>query len=122
MRTPLSRAYGLGSAGEGAGHWWMQRVTSVALIPLALWFGFALAQLPDFDHATVLTWIRTPVAAVLLVAFLIASCYHMSLGLCVIAEDYLSNTALKVGAIVLIQLGSFLFALIGITATAKIFL
>ena len=121
MRTPLSRAHGLGAAGEGAGHWWMQRITSVALVPLALWFGLTLAQLPDFSHAAMLAWVREPLTTVLLVAFLVAACYHMALGLQVIAEDYIHSAPLKVATIILIQLGSFLFALVGIAATAKIF-
>ncbi len=121
MRTPLARAQGLGAAKEGAVHWWMQRMTSVALTPLALWFGFSLACLPDLSHATVATWMREPLTAVLLVAFLIAGCYHMALGLRVIIEDYVHVAAIKVSVIVLVELSSFLLALVGIVATLGVF-
>ncbi len=120
MRTPLSRAHGLGAAKEGTIHWWMQRITSVALVPLALWFGFSLARLPDFYHTTVLAWLREPLTMILMLAFLIAGCYHMALGLRVIIEDYLHVTALKVCAIVLVELGSVLLALVGIGAMMRV--
>ncbi len=122
MRTPLARARGLGAAGEGAAHWWMQRVTSVALTPLALWFGFALAGLGDLSHAAVAAWMREPPTAVLLIAFLLAGCYHMALGLRVIIEDYVHAAALRVGLIVAVELGSFLLALSGVVAALKVFL
>lgn len=119
MRTPLSRAAGLGAAGEGAGHWWMQRVTSVALVPLALWLGFSLAGLPDFSRAGVLVWMGEPLTTALLLMFLIVSCYHMALGLRVIIEDYVHLAALKVSAIVLVELGSLLVALVGIVSVLR---
>ena len=121
MRTPLSRARGLGAAGEGAFHWWMQRVTSMALVPLALWFGFSLALMPNFSRHEVLAWIGKPLTVVLLISFLVVACYHMALGLRVIIEDYVHGTALKLAAIALIQLGSFLLAVIGIVAAMKVF-
>lgn len=120
MQTPLSNARGLGAAGEGPAHWWAQRITSVALVPLALWLGFSLAGLPDFLHATVVAWISEPWTMILLTAFLIASCYHMALGLQVIVEDYISDNTPKIALIVLFQLGSFSIALTGIVAVMKI--
>ena len=68
MRTPLGRVRGLGSAKEGVGHWWMQRLTAVALVPLLLWFVASLVQLAGVDYAHVVAWIgRLPVAVLLLV-------------------------------------------------------
>lgn len=122
MKTPLSRAYGLGSAKDGASHWWMQRLTSVALVPLTLWFGFSLASLGELSHATVVSWMREPATAVLLVSLLIAGCYHAALGLRVIVEDYVHAAAVKVGMIVAVELGSFLLGLIGVVAVMKVFL
>ncbi len=122
MKTPLSRAYGLGSSKEGTGHWWMQRLTSVALVPLTLWFGLSLASLGDLSHDAVAAWMREPLTAVLLIALLIAGWYHAALGLRVIIEDYVHVAPVKVGAIVLVELGSFLFALAGVVAVMRVFL
>ncbi len=122
MKTPLSRAYGLGSSKEGTGHWWMQRLTSIALVPLTLWFGLSLASLGDLSRDAVAAWMREPLTAVLLIALLIAGWYHAALGLRVIVEDYVHVAALKVSVIVLIELGSFLFALAGVVAVMRVFL
>ena len=72
LRTPLSRAKGLGSAREGANHWWAQRVTAVALVPLTLWAAFSIAGLAGEPYDHVLAWMASPVNAVLLTMFLIA--------------------------------------------------
>ena len=120
MQTPLSNARGLGSAGKGSAHWWTQRVTSVALVPLALWFGFSLSGLPDFLHSTITTWMRQPLTPILLIAFLIVGCYHMALGLRVIAEDYIHGNLIKVTTIVLFELVSFAVALTGVISIIKI--
>ena len=121
MRTSLSYARGLGSAGEGVTHWWAQRVTSATLVPLALWLGFSLASLGDYSHATVTSWLREPVTVVLLIAFLLIACHHMALGLRVVIEDYVHSAMLKVGLIVTVDFGSFLLALTGIIAALKVF-
>lgn len=122
MKTPLSRAYGLGSSKEGTGHWWMQRLTSVALVPLTLWFGLSLASLGELSREAVAAWMREPLTAVLLIALLVAGWYHAALGLRVIIEDYVHAAPVKIGAIILVELGSFLFALAGIVATMRVFL
>ena len=121
MRTPLSRARGLGAAGEGTVHWWMQRVTSITLVPLVLWFGFSLAGLGGLSHARVAAWMQEPVTATLLIAFLIVSCYHMALGLRVIVEDYVHVAALKIGMVIAVEVGSFVLALIGVISVMRVF-
>ena len=60
LRSPLGRVLGLGSAKEGTGHWWAQRVSAVALIPLTLWFVFSLLGLPTVDYDTVRPGCRFP--------------------------------------------------------------
>ena len=122
MQTALSKAHGLGASGEGPRHWWMQRVTSIALIPLSLWFGFSLVMLPNLSHSTVFIWIGEPLTTVSLLTFIIAGCYHMALGLRVVIEDYVHWAALKISMIILVELGSFFLALTGIVATMRIFL
>ncbi len=120
MRSPLSNARGLGSAGEGLAHWWMQRVTSVALVPLSLWFGFSLSRLPDFSHAAVVAWIQRPLTTILLILFLIVGCYHMALGLRVIVEDYVASNRLKVITIMLLEMGAFAAVITGVVAVIRI--
>jgi succinate dehydrogenase / fumarate reductase, membrane anchor subunit len=97
--TPLSRVLGLGTAKGAAEHWWMQRVTAVALVLLGLWFALALFALPDFSYSTVLDWVRRPVTSVLLILFVLTVAYHSYLGLQVVIEDYVSTKALKVAAV-----------------------
>ncbi|WP_405220103.1 succinate dehydrogenase, hydrophobic membrane anchor protein [Lentisalinibacter sediminis] len=88
IKTPMARALGLGSAKSGTEHWWMQRVSAVALVPLTLWFVIALLGLEGLDHATVTGWIATPVTAVLLLLLVATLTYHSFLGTQVVIEDY----------------------------------
>ncbi len=116
MRSPLGRAIGLGSAKEGVEHWWMQRITAVALVPLILWFAIAIIGLVGADLETVQNWVSLPLPAILLVLLLIASFYHMSLGLQVVIEDYVHTELAKLGLVIAIRLLCFAFAVAGIFA------
>lgn len=88
IRTPLAKVRGLGSAKDGTHHWWMQRLTSVALIPLCIWLVYSLLGLGMANQATVAAWMKSPVQALLMTAFLGATIYHSKLGIQVIIEDY----------------------------------
>jgi succinate dehydrogenase / fumarate reductase membrane anchor subunit len=114
--TPLSKAKGLGSAKDGTHHFWMQRITALALIPLTLWFGFSLALLPQTDYAHVLQWLQSPFNSILSILFLLTSFHHGQLGMQVIIEDYIASTPVKLTALILTKLAAFLFAAIGIYA------
>jgi succinate dehydrogenase / fumarate reductase, membrane anchor subunit len=120
MRSPLGRAIGLGSAKEGVEHWWMQRITAVALVPLILWFVIAVIGLVDADLETVQNWVGRPLPAILLMLLLIASFYHMSLGLQVVTEDYVHTELARLGLVVIIRLLCFAFAVAGIFAVLSI--
>jgi succinate dehydrogenase / fumarate reductase, membrane anchor subunit len=120
MRTPLGRAIGLGSAKEGVQHWWAQRVTAVALVPLALWFVSSIIALAGADRAVFAAWVGHPLPAVLLVLLLIATFYHGALGLQVVIEDYIPNEAARLGLIVLMKFAAFLLAGLGIFAVLKL--
>jgi succinate dehydrogenase / fumarate reductase membrane anchor subunit len=119
MRTPLARAIGLGSAKEGAAAWWAERVSAVALIPLTLWFVAAVIAHTSSDYATFIVWLRTPVAAILMILLLIALFYHTALGLEVVIEDYVHSQA-KFTAIIAVRLGSCALATAGVVATIRI--
>ncbi|HEX3862022.1 MAG TPA: succinate dehydrogenase, hydrophobic membrane anchor protein [Stellaceae bacterium] len=120
MRSPLGRAIGLGSAKEGVGHWWMQRVTAIALVPLAVWFVISIIALAGADRIVFIEWVRHPVPAVLLVLLLVATFYHSALGLQVIIEDYVENESLRLALLVVMRLGSVLLAVLGIYAVLKL--
>jgi succinate dehydrogenase / fumarate reductase membrane anchor subunit len=120
MRSPLGRAIGLGSAKEGVDHWWAQRITAIALIPLSLWFVSAVIGLVDADLESVQNWVSQPLPAILLILLLIATIYHVSLGLQVVIEDYVHTELVKLGLIVLLRLLCFGFAVAGIFAVVSI--
>jgi succinate dehydrogenase / fumarate reductase membrane anchor subunit len=120
LRSPLSRAMGLGSAKEGVEHWWAQRVTALALVPLALWFVIAVIELAGADRALFVDWVRQPLPAVFLVLLLIATFYHGALGLQVVIEDYVENETARFGLLIVMRLAAILFAVRGIFAVLKL--
>jgi succinate dehydrogenase / fumarate reductase membrane anchor subunit len=120
LRSPLGRAIGLGSAKEGVEHWWAQRVSAVALIPLGLWFAASLVALAGADRAAVLAWLHAPVQAILAILLLIAVFYHAALGLQVVVEDYVHAEWLKVPSLVAMRLVAFGLAVAGIFAVLRI--
>ena len=97
--TPLNRVLGLGTAKGAAEHWWTQRLTAVALVPLGLWFVIAVAALPDHGYDTVLAWAERPLTSILLLLFVLAVGYHSYLGVQVVIEDYVTSKAPKVLAL-----------------------
>jgi succinate dehydrogenase / fumarate reductase membrane anchor subunit len=100
----------MGAAKEGARHWWLQRVSSVALTVLTLWFIFALVALGDFSYPAVVTWIGSPLNAVLLAILIVTTVYHTQLGLQVIVEDYVASPGPKILTMLLIN---FILVLLG---------
>ncbi len=119
-RSPLSRVKGLGSAKDGTSHFWHQRLTAVALIPLALWFGFGLASLPA-DYTTLTNYIQQPVVAIGLILLIVMVFYHAQLGLQIVLEDYVSSHAKRTVAIVLTGFACLVCVLSGIVSIIKIF-
>jgi succinate dehydrogenase / fumarate reductase membrane anchor subunit len=115
LRTPLNKVLGLGSAKEGPGHWWAQRLTAVALVPLTLWFAFSLLGISPADHASVAGWIAAPLNSILLILLVISLVYHSSLGLQVVIEDYVHGPV-KVLALIAVQFGHAILAVAGIYA------
>ncbi len=119
-RTSFERAQDLGSAREGLGYWWIQRVTAIALIPLTLWLTASLIARARSDYGAFIVWLRSPLSSMLMVLLLIALFYHMALGLRVIIEDYVHTNRMKVPAVVAINLGAIALAVAGIIATLRI--
>lgn len=117
--TEIGRVRGLGSAKSGTHHWWMQRLTAGSNLLLMLWFLVSLLRLPAYDHATVTTWLSSPLAAVPM-ALLIASVFwHFRLGLQVVIEDY-QHDEIRVVALVVLNFYAIAMAAFAIFSILKI--
>jgi len=117
LRTPLQQVKGLGSAKEGAGHWWWQRLTAIILLPIGLWFVFSFLRLIGGDHQTVIAWLSSPWKAALVVLFLAAMFYHAKLGMQIVIEDYIHVEWLKMTCLIAMQ---FILLLFGVTAVLAV--
>ena len=120
MRTPLGRAQGLGSAKEGVGHWWAQRMSALALVPLTVWFVASLVAMAGADYFAIRDWIGSPVVAGLLVLLIVATFYHTALGLQVIIEDYVHHPAVKFAGLLAVNAASTVLALTGVLAVLTV--
>lgn len=120
MHSPLGQVRGLGSAKKGVEHWWVQRLTAMALAPLMLWLSVALIGGVGSSYTTVVTWLKVPLTTTLMALLLIALFYHMALGLQVIIEDYVHSDRAKIPALILVRLSCFALAVAGIVAILRI--
>ncbi|HRK25032.1 MAG TPA: succinate dehydrogenase, hydrophobic membrane anchor protein [Beijerinckiaceae bacterium] len=113
MATPRSRVKGLGAAKTGTGHFWAQRITGVALIPLVLIFIITVIRLAGADHAGAVAILKGPLTAILMLAFVLTGVYHMRVGMQVIIEDYVHGEGVK---LVCLMLNTFFAALVGLAS------
>jgi succinate dehydrogenase / fumarate reductase membrane anchor subunit len=120
MRSPLGRARGLGSARAGAAHWWMQRLTSLALVPLTLWFLCGMIRMLGASRNDVVSWMSGPLPIVLMIALVIATFHHLQAGLQVVIEDYVHDDRLRIGSILLVKGLSLLLALACIISVLRL--
>ena len=119
-RTPLARARGLGSAKDGVGHWWAQRLTAIALIPLVVWFAISLVMLSGADYTVVRAWIGSPLVMMLLVLTIAVGLHHAQLGMQVVIEDYVGGDGWRLALIVIVKFIAVLFGLGAIVAILRI--
>ena len=120
LRSTLGRVRGLGSAKEGVAHWWAQRTTAVALVPLSLWFVATLIAHLGGDYGHAVQWIGAPVPAILMVLLIGTTFYHAVLGLQVVVEDYVHEEWAKLTMLVLLRLACFVLAVSGIFAVLRL--
>ncbi len=111
-KSPLGRALGLGVV-SGTHHWWLQRVTALALALLGPWFAISLLLQPDLHYAHARAWLAAPANAVLMLLFVPTAVYHSWLGVVVVIEDYVPATRTKLTALLVVQ---FLHLALGATA------
>jgi len=120
LRSPLARARGLGSARAGSAHWWAQRLTALALVPLTFWFIFSVIHLAGASHQAVADWLSAPVPLVLMLALIVATFHHLQLGLQIVIEDYVRHEPAKTSSLLLIKALCWLLAVVCIVSVLKI--
>ena len=122
IQTPLARVRHLGSAKEGADHWWWQRLTAILLVPLSLWFVASIWWLiiGGATYEAFQDWLSGPVAAILMLIFVGALFYHLKLGLQVVTEDYVHKKAIKWTFLVVINLGCLIGAVAAVYSTVAV--
>lgn len=120
LRSPLARALGQGSAKEGVHHWWAQRLTSVALVPLGVWFAVSVLSLPSLDHATVTAWIGQLWTTVFLILLVLSAAWHSQLGVRVVVEDYVHGSGAKTLTLALVTFFHVVVAAAGVLAVLKV--
>ena len=121
-RSDIARARGLGSAKEGVRHWWAQRLTALALVPLSIWFVAGTVALAGASHAEAAAWIAQPVNATLMVLTLGLAIHHGQLGLQVAIEDYVHAEGAKLAWLIVLKLLALVLALAGILAVLRLML
>lgn len=120
LRSPLGKVLGRGSAKQGVSHWWVQRMTAIALVPLTLWFVFQLVHLPTADFAAVREWAADGLNPVLLILLIGAVSWHSALGVQVVIEDYVPHKGAKVAALLANNLFHVVIAIAAIYAVLRI--
>jgi succinate dehydrogenase / fumarate reductase membrane anchor subunit len=120
FRTPLKQVRGLGSAQEGTHHWWLQRLTAVALVPLSLWFVASIISISSADYVSVVTWLRSPLVTVLLLCFIWALFHHAQLGVQVVLEDYVDSEWIKIASVVAMKFAAVVLGLTSAVAVLKV--
>jgi len=120
LRTPLARVRHLGSAKEGTGHWWAQRLTAIALVPLVVWFVASVVSLTGADHAAVAAWLGNPLSAGLAILLITATFYHAALGLQVVIEDYVHHEGAKLASLIVVKGLCVVLALTAVLAVLRL--
>ena len=117
MRSDLGRVRGMGSAKEGVHHWWMQRLTVIALIPLIMWFVASVAGLAGTGHAETVAWLSQPLVAIAVILLVVATLYHAALGIQVVVEDYIHHEGWKFCWLIAMK---FVFLVLGVAAVFSV--
>lgn len=120
LRSPIRRVTGLGAAKDGVSHWWAQRVSSVGLVVLTLWFVASLLRFPDLDHATVSDWLSGPLNSVLSILLVVTAVYHSKLGVQVVIEDYVPHHGLKIASLLFIDFIHVALGALGVFAVLRV--
>lgn len=121
LRSPLGRVRGLGSAKDGVSHWWLQRVTALALIPCVVILALVLLRLGTHDHAAVRAAFQNPLLATLALLAILAMFWHIKLGLQVVIEDYFHTERTKILVLLVMTFVVFGVGALGALSVLKLF-
>lgn len=120
MRSSLARVRGLGSAKEGVEHWYVQRLTALANLLLLGWFALSLIAHAGAGHAEIVAWMQSPVVAAILCLVVVNMFYHASLGLQVVAEDYVAPKGARLAVIIGVKFFAVFLAAVGVLSVLRI--
>jgi succinate dehydrogenase / fumarate reductase membrane anchor subunit len=120
LRSPLGRVLGTGAAHDGVRHWWLQRLTSIALVPLTVWFVVSLLALPSLGYGTLVAWMSQSSTALLLILLVLTAAWHSQLGVRVVVEDYVHGAGARTLTLVVISFAHVLLAVAGVFAILKV--
>lgn len=119
-RSTLSRVRHLGSAHDGTHHFWVQRLTAIALVPLVIWFVVSIVMMAGAPYEQVADWLAQPVPAILMILLVVTTFHHAQLGLQVVIEDYVHQPAVRLASLVLVKLGAAALGFAAVFAVLKI--
>lgn len=120
LRSTLAKAKGLGTSPDATHHFWLQRLSAIALIPLTLWFCFSIALLPEASYISVITWLQSPFNNLLMIIIVLLSFHHVQLGLQVIIEDYIRHYGYRLAVLIISKFISYLMMVLGVYSLIKI--
>ena len=120
MQTPLARARGLGSAKSGLHHWWHQRLTALAMVPLMVISLGLVAMIGTLDYDGAMALMANPFVAALLLLLVVVGFYHAGLGLQVVLEDYVSAEGTRLALILIVKMCLFVLAIVTLLSILKV--
>lgn len=120
LQTPLGRVRGLGSAKDGTGHWWAQRLTAILLAPLMIWLIVSALPMVGADYGDARVWVAQPLNALLILALILTVIYHALLGVQVVIEDYFHDRRIEVTLLITIKLIAFVASLASALAVVRV--
>jgi succinate dehydrogenase / fumarate reductase membrane anchor subunit len=121
LRSPIKRARGLGASGDGTHHFWVQRASAVALIPLTVWFMIEImTTLLGAERTSVADWLKNPLTALAVCAFIVGAFTHARLGVQTIIEDYVNCEGKKIVTLLILNLAIFGFGAAALMAVVRL--
>ncbi|HIJ38337.1 MAG TPA: succinate dehydrogenase, hydrophobic membrane anchor protein [Rhodospirillaceae bacterium] len=120
MRPPLARARGLGSAKDGVSHFWWQRLTGLALVPITFWFVGSVVSLAGTDYAHFRAWLSHPGNTTMMILLIFAAFHHAHLGMQTVIEDYVHDEGVKLFSVIALKFAAFLFGVFSAVAVLRV--